>query len=285
MTRRWITIGAASGAALLAAGMGAWINSRFNAPVHAASAPGADGSLETRVASLQVQLAAERDARLGLAAEVEMLRQLVAEFGAGTHFDTPAADTVARDEAEANPTALDPQDESKNAAKPWFDSQALLTHGVSAPDAARLEALFEESELQLLYLRDQAMREGWADTPRHMQALYEQRSNLRETAGDENFDWLLYATGRTNRVAARSVLATGPAARAGLRSGDLILRYDGRTLFRGSELQRLTSQGEAGRLVPMDVLSKGGQVRSLTVPSGPLGIQLVDVRHPPSSSR
>ena len=110
--------------------------------------------------------------------------------------------------------------------------------------------MFEESELAVLYLRDQATREGWAGTPRFMQSLYELRSGLREKLGDESFDWLLYATQRNNRVAARSVLATGPAAHAGLRSGDLILRYDGRTIFRGGELQRATTQGEAGRMLP-----------------------------------
>ena len=74
------------------------------------------------------------------------------------------------------------------------------------------------------------------------------------------------------------MLATGPAARAGLQPNDLILRYDGRTIFRAGELQRATSQGETGRPVPMDVLSPDGRERRLTVPSGPLGIQLNPTR-------
>ena len=82
-------------------------------------------------------------------------------------------------------------------------------------------------------------------------------------------------------MAARSVLSTGPAARAGLRPDDLILRYDGRTIFRAGELQHLTSQGEKDRPVPIDVLSPDGRERRLTVPSGPLGVQLDPTRRPP----
>ena len=137
----------------------------------------------------------------------------------------------------------------------------------------------------MLYLRDRATREGWAGTPRFLQEVGEQRAGLRATVGDETFDWLLYATQRANRVAVRTVISTGPAAQAGVRTGDLILRYDGKTIFKWGELQQATMQGEAGRMVDLEVLSEGGQLRRLTVPSGPLGIQLGAVRHPPQSSR
>jgi len=174
---------------------------------------------------------------------------------------------------------------AKAGERLWFDEPALLGHGVSAQEAARLESLFEESELQVLYLRDRATREGWAGTPRFLEEMYALRSGLRENVGDETFDWLLYATQRVNRVAVRSLLSTGPAAQAGIRAGDLIVRYDGRAIFKGRELQQATTQGEAGRMVPVEVISEGGQLRRLTVPSGPLGIQLAEERHPPQSSR
>jgi hypothetical protein len=290
MHRRWIAIGAAAGAAALSGGLWAWGThpSRSDAPaLEATAAAGASGSLEEQLAALREQLAAEKDARLGLEGEVEMLRQLFAEYGGGARFDTPPADTAAAASAAGTSAAANeaqgrPEDENE---KPWFDRQALVEHAVSAPDVARLESVFEESELAVLYLRDQAMREGWAGTPRFMQSMYELRSGLREKLGDESFDWLLYATQRNNRVVARSVLATGPAAHAGLRAGDLILRYDGRTIFRGGELQRATAQGEAGRMLPMDVQSTDGTLRRLMVPSGPLGIQLVEERKPPQTSR
>ena len=136
----------------------------------------------------------------------------------------------------------------------------------------------------MLRLRDRAVRENWAGTPRFLQELYELRAGLRETVGDETFDWLLYATQRPNRVAVRSLLSTGAAAQAGVQSGDLILSYDGRTVFKWGELQHATRQGKAGRLVTMDVF-RDGQVQRVRVPSGPLGIQLGAMKVAPQAGR
>ena len=60
-------------------------------------------------------------------------------------------------------------------------------------------------------------------------------------------------------MSVRSLLSTGAAAQAGVQSGDLILSYDGRTIFKWGELQHATRQGKAGRLVAMDVCSETGR--------------------------
>ena len=212
------------------------------------------------MAALQQDLAAERDARLGLEAEVEMLRLLLEDYAGGAR---PGRSARRRGAARRKPAAESRARRTRrrpplrNAGERlWFDTPALLANGVPEPEIARLERLFEESELQVLYLRDRATREGWAGTPRFLQEMYELRAGLRASVGDETFDWLLYATQRTNRVAVRSVLSTGPAAQAGIRTGDLILRYDGKTIFKWGELQQATMQGEAGRRVPVEVMSR-----------------------------
>jgi hypothetical protein len=244
-------------------------------------------SLEARVAALREELEAERDARLGLAAEVEMLRLLLDDVGGGVRHEPPpgaappSADDSAASAAEGGPEAA----AAKAAENLWFDAPSLQAQGLPAPELARLEGLFEESELQVLYLRDRATREGWAGTPRFLQEVYEMRAGLRANVGDETFDWLLYATHRPNRVSVRAVLASGPGAQAGIRAGDLILRYDGRTILKWGELQSATMQGVAGRMVPVEVMSADGQLRRVTVPSGPLGIQLSAARVPPQSVR
>ena len=234
-------------------------------------------SLEARVAALREELAAERDARLGLEAEVEMLRVLLEQDGGGAPQAPPPG--------AAAPEPLEGAVANLVGEKLWFDAPALQEQGVSAPETSRLEKLFEESELQLLYLRDRATREGWAATPRFLQETYALRSGLRESAGDETFDWLLYATQRTNRVVVLSVLSNGPASQAGLQAGDVIVRYDGRAVFKGRELQQATTQGEAGRSVAVDVQGLDGSMRHVTVPRGPLGIQLGEQRRPPAASR
>lgn len=288
MNLRWIFIGAATAVLALWGGLWIWTTGpprflmSFTAPVAAAPAD----SLEDRVAALGQELSVERDARLGLEAEVEMLRLLLEDYGRGPRPEAlpGAAAAPAGSPATAKPNR--PEGVAANAPERlWFDAPALLEQGYSAQDTTRLQGLFEESELQVLYLRDRATREGWAGTPRFLQEMHQLRSGLRESVGDETFDWLLFATQRANRVAVRTVLSTGPAAQAGIRTGDLILRYDGRTIFRGRELQQATTQGEAGRSVPVEVMSEGGQLRRLTVPSGPLGIQLAEERHPPQSGR
>jgi len=290
MNLRWIFIGAAAVVAGLWGGLWFWTTRPLHFPTSAIEpvAAASARSVEARVAALQEELAAERDARLGLEAEVEMLRLLLEDYSGGTGLEPPPGAAAPSAGSPVLEGALQDRPEGASA-KPgerlWFDKPALLATGLSEPEVARLESLFEESELQVLYLRDRATREGWAGTPRFLQEVFELRAGLRANVGDETFDWLLYATQRANRVAVRSVLSTGPAAQAGIRTGDLILRYDGKTIFKWGELQQATMQGEAGRSVPVEVMSEDGQVRRLTVPSGPLGIQLGAVLQPPQSSR
>lgn len=294
MNLRWISIGAAALVAALAGGLWIWTARSAGpppAPGPVAAAP--DTSVEARLAALQKELAAERDARLGLETEVEMLRLMLQEYGGAPRLEAPGGGTApsagaappagstaaqaGQGEPEANPPNL--------GERLWFDAPALARSGVPPHEVARLERIFEESELAVLHLRDRATREGWADTPRFPQELYELRAGLRAEVGDETFDWLLYATQRPNRVSVRSLLSTGAAAQAGVQEGDLILSYDGRTIFKWGELQNATRQGEAGRPVAMEVMSKVGEVRRVMVPSGPLGIELAAQRLPPRTGR
>jgi hypothetical protein len=285
MERKLIPV-AAGLLAAVAAGLWLWTvrNPRVPAPISepavAAPAPAVPaapaGSLEARLAALEKELSAERDARLGLESEVEMLRLLLQESAGAPARPIPGA--VGAEPAPTGETDADA--EVTAAAAPnlgqdlWFDAPALAKANLPPHEVERLKRVFEESELEVLQLRDRATREGWAGTPRFLQELYQTRSGLRADVGDETFDWLLYATGRPNRVVARSLLSNGAAAQAGVQAGDIILSYDGRTIFKWGELQHATRQGKAGRPVLMEVMTQGGERRRVTVPSGPLGIQL-----------
>ena len=58
-------------------------------------------------------------------------------------------------------------------------------------------------------------------------------------------------------VLVTSVLADGPAGKAGLRAGDLILKFDGRSVRDGDDLQRAVRKAEPGREVAVTVQRDG----------------------------
>ena len=85
-----------------------------------------------------------------------------------------------------------------------------------APEIARLREPFDEAEMGELYIRDRATREGWLNRPRFRKSLDKHRSTVREEFSDDDFDLMLYASHRRNRVAAQHVLRGSPGAQAGL---------------------------------------------------------------------
>lgn len=165
-----------------------------------------------------------------------------------------------------------------------FDAGTLLAAGVPAGEVEALRALFDASELDLLDLGDIARREGWIDTPRYYRELHALRSGLRSDLGDRDFDRLLYATGRPNRIVVSEVMEGSPAEAWGLEAGDVIRAYAETPVFRGRELQARSSQGPRGEPVAIDILRDGRPLR-IRGERGPLGIRLQLARIPPEEGR
>ncbi len=279
-SRTWI---AALIAVSLGAGAGAWLQAR---------------AAGERIAALEGQLAAARDRagtdagdRAALASRVVQLEAALAAASARAtpaQADaapklpaTPAAPPPAADEVaaqERTPDASDSHAAFPRAAMGAFDADALVAAGFRREDVARFRSRVDEIELKRLYLRDQATREGWLETPRYLQesrALFDELVGLRQEFDEPLYDWVLYSTGHPNRVAVREVIAGSAGDAAGLLRGDVIVRYDDQLVLSPTELRDATTQGRPGELVELEVQRAGesGPLR-IFVPRGPIGITL-----------
>jgi hypothetical protein len=229
--------------------------------------PAYDAELETlraAVEDLEAELDIERAARADLTREIEVLRDEVAAI--------PDGRPVAAVSSGAGPAPVSAPDPPRASSR--LGDEALLDAGFTRSEVAAFRTRMDDIQLERLYLRDRAAREGWLATRRYMEerrALDDQLSGAREEFGDELYDWAMYSTGRANRVQVTEVMEGSAAAEAGLAPGDVIYSYADRRIFSGGELRGETAAGTAGETTPIDVVRDGESLR-VYVPRGPLGI-------------
>ena len=209
-----------------------------------ASPPSAKGQATIHVAHLEKRLAA-------LSNQVAALTE-----------------TVSRMEREAAPQT--------RPRSRQVDEASFIEAGFDPATASSLVKRLNESSMGEMYLRDQAVREGWLNSPEYQQAqeeLQKEEDALRAELGEDDYDRLLYASGKPNRITVDSVIGDSPADWVGLQSGDRILSYAGERMYEWSDLRQAISDGEAGALVPIQV-ERDGQMIDLSIERGPLGIRL-----------
>lgn len=226
-----------------------------------------------QLAALREALAFEQQARIDLTDDVARLREEVASLEARRSRGSEGSLPFGAAAAPAVSEAAGAHGAGAQATPEWFDDDALLARGLSPDEVERLRTRFEAAELDELYLRDLAVREGWDRTPRFRKELNESREALRTELGDEDYDRVLFATGRNNRVLIQDVLRDSPASSAGLRGGDVLVRYDGQLILDPQELRNATTGGRAGETVAVDVM-RGEQTLRLYIPRGPMGARL-----------
>jgi len=73
--------------------------------------------------------------------------------------------------------------------------------------------------------------------------------------------------GRANGLRVAEVVPNGPAARAGLRPGDLLLTADGEPVTRAQDLQKLMFSEAIGRPLAITVMRNGALVDVIAQPS------------------
>ena len=249
-------------------------NNTLNSPF---SSPASDATddrftqLEQTIQSLQDRIQSEIQQR-------EKLEQKVALLEKGIRSTSEISESDAEDNAQPVSSAMASphQSGSFNQNTNWFNEQALTDAGVDQAKVSYIKNVFEQAEMDKLYLRDQATREGWMGSERFNDAMKEisdRNSALRAQLNDDEYDAYLYAAGRSNRVIVESVLSNSPASNAGIQAGDVILSYDNKRIYSWTDLTGATSEGAANTTVAVTII-RNDQRQQVYIPRGPMGVRL-----------
>ncbi len=157
--------------------------------------------------------------------------------------------------------------------------ERLISVGMPVETIQAMKVTVDQNQLEMLQLRDQAIREGWSDSEEYREQMFALRNpyrELREQFGDEAYDQYLYATGTPNRVQIRQVYTGSAAANAGLRPGDIVVSYADSSIYSMSTLRQSTLEGIAGETILLEI-NRDGQSFMASAPRGPLGISMSSV--------
>jgi hypothetical protein len=158
----------------------------------------------------------------------------------------------------------------------WINEQALVNAGLDISEANRIRDIYEKVEMEKLYLRDQAIREGWIGDERYRsqrEQLDQRLGSLREELNENAYDAFLFATDRPNRVVVQSTLRTSPAREAGIKPGDSVIRYDNMRVYTWADLRDATTKCQTSAVVSVE-LERDGNRQQVFVPCGPMGVRL-----------
>lgn len=231
-----------------------------------AEAPAAE-----RLAALERIVSEEREARLVLE---EQLQGLLAELES---IDTPELQELLRmaaenrDQMEEARTQRVDRTNPRRAMRDYSQLRAnqLVDGGFTEGRANQILQFEDQVRMELLREEYEAQRSGTSLSP--WDQAYNVRASLRDKLGDADFERYLQANGEQASITVREVIGSSPANRAGLRTGDEIVGYDGSRIFSMIELKSMAFAGNPGEDVVVDIV-RDGQRMQLVLPRGPLGI-------------
>ena len=241
--------------------------------------------IERRLKLLEARFAEAAAERHRLGEQVAAMATQLAARRSGSDETATARAASSPSAAIEAPAATEANTPGVNDGKGSAMERALSAAGLDAATAADIKRRHDELAMREMYLRYQATREQWLDSPRfaaEMASIEAQRTPLRSEIGDDAYDRYLFALGQANRVRVDDVLQQSPAAEAGLQAGDLIVRYGDARLFAPGELVDETRNGTAGEAVRLEVIRNGARFE-VEVPRGPLGLRVVATQGTPAS--
>jgi membrane-associated protease RseP (regulator of RpoE activity) len=242
-------------------------------------------TLERQILMLTAKVADEAAKRQHLEDQVESLSAQVAALTSGSGENKSAQGAPAGVGASAPAMVAEPMPNPAAAASISAMERALVAAGVDVTTAADMKKRHDDLTMAEIYLRDQATREQWLDSPRfreELDAIQAQRTSVRDDIGDDAYDRYLFAQGQANRVRVDDVMLDSVAAEAGLQSGDIVLRYGDTRIFAPEELVNETRSGRAGESIRLEIIRNGARLE-MQVPRGPLGLRIAASQSEPTS--
>jgi hypothetical protein len=227
-----------------------------------------------QVAAMAEMLDREVEERLLLEDELEALQDRVSRL-----------ESLLDDRERPSAPAAQASSGTSTSGRGEITEESFVAAGFTPEQAAYYRQRIDEVSMAQLYLRDQAEREGWLRSRRFVdeqRALRRQLEEMEAGMDEDSYARYLYALGRPNQVGVRRVLVSSAADSAGIRDGDVLLRYDGQRVYQASDLRRATRDGEMGEMVAVDILRDGQRIQTY-VPRGPLGINMSSDRILPGS--
>ncbi len=222
---------------------------------------------EERIRALEAAVSEERQARQLLEDELFVLFAEVERLEASVGNRENSRDE--RDGADIEATQIVERRRSNRSNGGQKDD--LIAAGL-APDRADW-ILRRESELRYesMQARFEARNSG---TPQNFfDAAMNPESMLRTEIGDADYEMYLEGNNRPTSVSISNVMASSPGERAGLKSGDQIVSYDGKRVFSTSELVQQTLGGGGEGTVVVDLLRDGAPMQ-IVLPRGPIGVEV-----------
>jgi hypothetical protein len=251
----------------------------FAAAAIALHPPGAPPSDNERIEALEIAVREERAARqmleeqlLLLYAELERLdaREAMTEEARPTQNN--AADMPADMPAEvaAEAATANPDRDFRRDRIPVDRRQAMLEAGFTSDRVDWILQREDEVRFEAMQARFAARNAGEALNP--FDPALNPEAILRAELGDTDYETYLAANNRPTSAAVSNVLASSPAARAGLQPGDRIVAYDGQRVFDGGDLMQHAMTPGTGNVV-VDVL-RDGTTLQVVLPRGPIGVEI-----------
>lgn len=234
-----------------------------------AGTPEMPGPLDERLLSLEQVIAEEREARLIIEEQLQMLTAAIERIGSGGSGVAAARAAEAAD--QQRPRQRRAQQDIASQMQRYQDRRLrlMIDGGFSEDEARRVLRQESEAQFKAMQAAHDAQRRGESLDP--LSTMNGPQSILRAELGDDAYARYLEVQGQPTAIQITQVLDGSPGRQAGLQPGDQMVSYNGERVFSVAELRELTMQGTPGEDVVVEI-DRNGVRMQLNLQRGPVGV-------------